>query len=461
MDEPIHVSYENGGGAPSSSGGGDFWENSNHVVDGDLDEPGINVDLLAEAFFNDTAAAVDGNLEEGGVFGMNGGELLQYQQQEPGLLPGQAAPIEDDFPESQAFTEPLQQQQQQQQSFLFAGNADNMFGQQQQPQVALVASAPAPMSNSHTQQQQQTQQFVAIAPALPNMTPEQQQQAAAVAASAWVTAGTSQNNTNDNGNGQGVVTPMPNPFLALAGSMPMATREQFFAQAFAQRAQSRKGRQMSVEQAERRRERNRQLAKKTRDKKKTHMEELQQQVLELQRANAELKHMVKNNIEDSNNILDQCDAIDKVPETVWEACGTDRQEIAADDFDMVSSIQKSQTAFVITDPSFEDNPIVFVSPDFLAMTGYSREQVIGRNCRFLQGTHTCPDKVNEIRQALAHGEDVGVTMINYKADGTPFWNRLFIAAVRDINDNIVNYMGVAVRVARPEPGDPEHDKELQ
>ncbi|KAL7572566.1 hypothetical protein ACA910_000385 [Epithemia clementina (nom. ined.)] len=259
------------------------------------------------------------------------------------------------------------------------------------------------------------------------------------------------------------VTILPNPFLAMAAGMPMLDRAQFIEAAFAARAKNRRRNTAATqEQAEKRRERNRVLAKKTRDRKKNHMTDLQDELLELQRANAELKAMVRNNIDekDSAPILDQCNAIDKVPENVWEACGTDKKELAADDYDLVTSIQKSQTAFVITDPSFEDNPIVFVSPDFLALTGYAREQVIGRNCRFLQGTATDPDKVDQIRHALAAGEDVGVTLINYKADGTPFWNRLFIAAVRDVNDNIVNYMSVSVQVSRPEPGDPEHEKEL-
>lgn len=270
-----------------------------------------------------------------------------------------------------------------------------------------------------------------------------------------------------NGNGMGQqaqqVAILPNPFLAMAAGMPMLDRAKFVEAAFAARAKNRK-RQTSAtqDQAEKRRERNRVLAKKTRDRKKCHMTELQEELLELQKANAELKAMVRNNIDekDSMPLLEQCQAIDKVPKSVWEACGADKNELAAEDYDLVSSIQKSQTAFVITDPSFEDNPIVFVSPDFLAMTGYTREQVVGRNCRFLQGEATDQDKVDQIRHALAVGEDIGITLINYKADGTAFWNRLFIAAVRDVKDNIVNYMSVSVQVSRPEPEDPEYETEL-
>lgn len=257
---------------------------------------------------------------------------------------------------------------------------------------------------------------------------------------------------------------LPNPFMAMAAAgVPMLDRTQFMEAAFAARANNRKRQtQAPSKQAEKRRERNRVLAKKTRDRKKDHLTELQEELLALQKANTELKAMVLNNIDekDSTPLLDQCNAVDKVPQNVWEACGADKKELAADDLALVSSIQKSQTAFVITDPSFEDNPIVFVSPDFLALTGYTSDQVIGRNCRFLQGDETSPDKVDQIRRGLAAGEDVGVTLINYKADGTAFWNRLFIAAVRDINDAVVNYMGVAIEVTRPQPEDPEYGKEL-
>ena len=218
----------------------------------------------------------------------------------------------------------------------------------------------------------------------------------------------------------------------------------------------------TAEQLERRRERNRLLARKTREKKKSLMGDLQKQILELQRANQQLKGIVKTNLDESNSqrILNECDAMEKVPETVWEACGADKKELASDDFDLVSSIQKSQHAFCVTDPSLQDNPIVFCSGDFLTLTGYTREQVLGRNCRFLQGPGSSAPKIETVRKALAAGEDISVTMVNYMADGTPFWNRMFIAAVRDVSDQIVNFMGVAVKVAGPEPGDPEHGMEL-
>ena len=156
----------------------------------------------------------------------------------------------------------------------------------------------------------------------------------------------------------------------------------------------------------------------------------------------------------SKSILDECTANESLPGSVLEQCG-DPSALDAQDFNLMSSIRQSQQSFIITDPSLQDNPIVYASDDFLQLTGYSRDQVLGRNCRFLQGTDTNPEKVAQIRKAVANGEDVSVTFINYMADGTAFWNKLFIAALRDAQNNIVNFIGVTVKVAGPEPGDPE------
>jgi hypothetical protein len=68
--------------------------------------------------------------------------------------------------------------------------------------------------------------------------------------------------------------------------------------------------------------------------------------------------------------------------------------------------------------------------------------------------------VEQVRKAVANGQDCSVTMINYKADGTAFWNKLFIAPLRDAQNNIVNFIGVIVKVAAPEPGDVEAGKLL-
>lgn len=211
-------------------------------------------------------------------------------------------------------------------------------------------------------------------------------------------------------------------------------------------------RKKSQAQIDRRRERNRILARRTRLRKKFFFEALQKEVMDLQRENMRLKGIVKDEISspEGQKLLDECDAAERMPANVLEACGDFEDGLDMQDYNLVQSIKYSQQSFIITDPSLTDNPIVFASDDFLQLTGYSREQVLGRNCRFLQGTDTNVETVQEISKAVSEGEDVSVTMLNYTADGTPFWNRLFIAALRDAQNNIVNFIGVIVKVPGPE-----------
>lgn len=225
-------------------------------------------------------------------------------------------------------------------------------------------------------------------------------------------------------------------------------------------------RQKTQAQIDRRRERNRILARRTRLRKKFFFESLQKEVTDLQRENLALKEIVKTKIgeqdaDKAKTILGQCTANGNLPSVIAESCGMDNMEdLDKQDFSLVRCLQKSQQSFVITDPSLQDNPIVYASEGFLYITGYSRDEVLGRNCRFLQGTDTCPLKVKKVKNALSNAEDVSVCLLNYTADGTPFWNQLFIAALRDANNNIVNFVGVICKVASPSPDDPEAGEKL-
>ncbi len=221
-------------------------------------------------------------------------------------------------------------------------------------------------------------------------------------------------------------------------------------------------RQKSQAQIERRRERNRILARRTRLRKKFFFESLQKDIMDLQKENAALKEIAKTTLNSSvaKKLLAECDAMEKLPSSVLEACGELSGDIDQQDQSLVKSIQSSQQSFVITDPSLHDNPIVYASDGFLKLTGYSKEDVLGRNCRFLQGTETLASKVEQVRKSVSNGEDCSVTMVNYMADGTAFWNKLFIAPLRDAQNNIVNFIGVIVKVAAPEPGDVEAGKIL-
>lgn len=223
-----------------------------------------------------------------------------------------------------------------------------------------------------------------------------------------------------------------------------------------------RGRQKSQAQIERRRERNRILARRTRLRKKFFFESLQKDVMDLQKENSALKEIVrvKLDVATAKKLLAECDAMEKLPSSVLEACGELSSEMEQQDQSLVKSIQSSQQSFIITDPSLQDNPVVYASDGFLKLTGYSKEEVLGRNCRFLQGTETSASKVEQVRNAVSKGEDCSVTMINYTADGTAFWNKLFIAPLRDAQNNIVNFIGVIVKVPAPEPTDPEAGKRL-
>ena len=102
--------------------------------------------------------------------------------------------------------------------------------------------------------------------------------------------------------------------------------------------------------------------------------------------------------------------------------------------------------FAITDPREPDNPLVWVNPSFTRVTGYESEDVVGRNCRFLQGPATDPAAVAEIRTALAEHRTVTTTLLNYRKDGTPFWNQLSVSPVFDGEGTLVSFVGVQTDV---------------
>ncbi|WP_066191039.1 MULTISPECIES: PAS domain-containing protein [Gracilibacillus] len=93
------------------------------------------------------------------------------------------------------------------------------------------------------------------------------------------------------------------------------------------------------------------------------------------------------------------------------------------------ALDYTKVGLIITDPSLDDHPIIFVNNGFTEMTGYEEEEVIGQNCRILQGEETDPDNLSKIRLAIKHKESVTVQLYNYKKDGTPFWNELSIDPV--------------------------------
>lgn len=96
-----------------------------------------------------------------------------------------------------------------------------------------------------------------------------------------------------------------------------------------------------------------------------------------------------------------------------------------------AAIRATRMPMIITDPRQDDNPIVFVNEAFLALTGYAREEVLGRNCRFLQGPQTDRTSIDAVRAAIAKRHDINVDLLNYRKDGSTFWNALYVSPVVD------------------------------
>ncbi len=103
-------------------------------------------------------------------------------------------------------------------------------------------------------------------------------------------------------------------------------------------------------------------------------------------------------------------------------------------------------SFTISDPREPDAPLIYVNPAFERTTGYGAAEAVGRNCRFLQGPGTDPTAVQRIRETVAAGEHAVVTLLNYRKDGSAFWNELSLSPVRDQAGTLTHYVGIQADV---------------
>jgi PAS domain S-box-containing protein len=121
-----------------------------------------------------------------------------------------------------------------------------------------------------------------------------------------------------------------------------------------------------------------------------------------------------------------------------------RTEGSSDPF--AAAVRATRMPMIITDPRLADNPVVFANDAFCRLTGYSREEIVGRNCRFLQGPQTDPDARAQIRAAVRAGRPISIDLYNYRKDGEPFWNRLMMAPVHDRAGSLTHFFASQVDV---------------
>jgi len=113
-----------------------------------------------------------------------------------------------------------------------------------------------------------------------------------------------------------------------------------------------------------------------------------------------------------------------------------------------AALQMTRMPMILTDPRQPDNPVVFVNRAFLDLTGYEEAEVVGRNCRFLQGADTDRDTVRQLREAVENEEAVSLEILNYRRDGSPFWNAVFIAPVYNDAGELLYFFASQLDVTR-------------
>ena len=105
------------------------------------------------------------------------------------------------------------------------------------------------------------------------------------------------------------------------------------------------------------------------------------------------------------------------------------------------AMDEAPMGIVISDPSQKDNPLIYVNNGFTEITGYSEDEILGRNCRFLQGPLTGEESVQEIREAIAEREPVEVDLLNYRKNKIPFWNHVQISPITDADGELTHFVG--------------------
>jgi PAS domain S-box-containing protein len=113
-----------------------------------------------------------------------------------------------------------------------------------------------------------------------------------------------------------------------------------------------------------------------------------------------------------------------------------------------AAVKTTRMPMVVTDPHQPDNPIIFCNDAFSFMTGYAEHEIVGSNCRFLQGPETDREIIAQVRAAIEKREEVAVEVLNYRKNGSTFWNALFVSPVLDEAGNLLYFFGSQLDISR-------------
>jgi PAS domain S-box-containing protein len=113
-----------------------------------------------------------------------------------------------------------------------------------------------------------------------------------------------------------------------------------------------------------------------------------------------------------------------------------------------AAIEMTRMPMILADPNLPDTPIAFANKAFLDLTGYEEDEILGRNCRFLQGAQTDREVVAELRDAVENRRSIAVEILNYRRDGSPFWNAVFIGPVYDVQGKLLYFFASQLDVTR-------------
>jgi len=193
---------------------------------------------------------------------------------------------------------------------------------------------------------------------------------------------------------------------------------------------------------ERRRERNKLLARKSRQKLKTDMDDLKAKLVQLMKENEYLKRQIEANVVPPVNIQYLVQRDFALPDSITVLV----KELMSRTQRALSPRKMKNSSFCITNAISKDMPLVYASPGFFKLTGYEMHEIIGHNCRFLQGPRTDRTTVNSIKKALVEGRDITAVILNYRKDGKPFWNQVKMAHLKDQTGRTFLIVGIQTKI---------------